>query len=57
MYGFNKYLNRSNDEANLSLCEVKVLDADLHIINRTSILITKGEQTYTGGKVQTVIPF
>lgn len=51
MYGFNKYLNRSNDEAHLSLCEIKVLDASLHIINRTSILITKGEQTYTEGKV------
>lgn len=51
MYGFNKYLNRSNDEAHLSLCEIKVLDASSHLIGRTSILITKGDRPSTGGKI------
>ncbi|NQX38271.1 hypothetical protein SAMN05421820_101285 [Pedobacter steynii] len=51
MYGFNKYLNRSNDEEHLSLCEIKVLDPSLQTIGRTSILVTKGEQTFTEGKI------
>lgn len=51
MYGFNKYLNRSNDEAHLSLCEIKILDPSLQVAGRTSILVTKGEQTYTEGKI------
>lgn len=51
MYGFNKYLNRSNDEEHLSLCEIKILDPSLHIVGRTSILVTRGEQTFTEGKI------
>jgi hypothetical protein len=51
MYGFNKYPNRSNDEEHLSLCEIKILDPALHTVGRTSILITKGEQTFTEGKI------
>lgn len=57
MYGYNKYPNRSNDEAELALCEIKILDktitndAPFNIIDQTSILTTKGGQTFTEGKV------
>lgn len=51
IYGFNKYPNRSNDEAHLALCEIKVLDPSLRIIGKTSTLITKGGQLYTSAKI------
>jgi hypothetical protein len=51
MYGFNKYVNRSNDEEHLSLCEIKVLDRAQQPIARTSVLISRGGQTYTEGKI------
>ncbi|WP_316822620.1 hypothetical protein [Pedobacter gandavensis] len=51
MYGYNKYPNRSNDEANLALCEIKILDPSLRLVGRTTFLTEKGGQTYTEGKI------
>lgn len=51
IYGFNKYPNRSNDEAHLALCEVKILDPSQHVVGRTSFLTEKGGQTFTEAKV------
>lgn len=51
MYGFNKYPNRSNDEGHLALCEIKVLDASLQLLSKTSLLIEKGGQTFTESKL------
>lgn len=51
MYGYNKYPNRSNDEANLALCEIKILDPSQHMVGKTTFLTEKGGQTFTEGKV------
>lgn len=51
MYGFNKYPNRSSDETHLILCEVKILDSKLHTVGRTSVPVTKGDQSFTEAKI------
>ncbi|SMG43989.1 hypothetical protein [Sphingobacterium psychroaquaticum] len=51
LYGFNKYMNRSNDESTVNLCEVKLLDKNTNLIAKTSYLVTMGGQTYTDAKV------
>lgn len=57
MYGYNKYPNRSNDEENLALCEIKILEmrpntgTPFDMIGQTTILTTNGGQTFTEAKV------
>ena len=51
LYGFNKYTNRSKDEEDLSLCEVKLLDQDNQYLGKTSYLVALNGQSYTESKV------
>lgn len=51
LYGFNKYPNRSQDEEDYALCQVKLLSPQKEIIGSTSYLVYLMGQSYTEAKV------